>query len=647
MSDYKQIKQQILSAYDNHNRAELENLLAELDDVLLKTQRRYLDLFKNAKDPLLVLDTDAKIVECNQASIDLLKLKNRDNLRGLTPADFSPEKQPDGTRSETKAKAYVQQAFSQGFVRFEWLHVDFQGKLFFADVMLNSAEFNGQKLIFAVWRDISEQKNTQLALERYKQMMNGVFNGAPIGIMLLDENYKLIDANPSFYNLLGYSQVFYAENNFHKYTVHEDILKQQQLIDDTKNGKIDSFKITKRYIRADDKLIWVNLRVNVIRDNDKQVKFYIAVGEDITRQKEAKIELQKFRTAIEQSQFSIVITDVFGDIEYVNPYFYHITGYTQQEVIGRNPRILKTEQTAPDFYNQMWQQISSGIPWKGEFLNRKKDGTLYHELSVIAPVKDQKGNIINYIALKEDITERKIIEQQLQDTVNSRNKFFSIIAHDLRTPFSIQLGFADLLSRNFDKLTDEKKLRYVHMIRQSTQQTYDLLEKLLAWARTQNGKIQFEPQKTDISLILQSIIDDMKIKTESKKITVINKTNCPACPVFADPNLLDTIFRNLFSNAVKFTPKNGKIICNTNINQTNIEISIADTGVGIKPENLEKLFRIETTFTTLGTDKEEGNGLGLSLVKEFVHLHKGTINVDSVYGKGTIFKVTLPHTKLT
>jgi len=231
--------------------------------------------------------------------------------------------------------------------------------------------------------------------------------------------------------------------------------------------------------------------------------------------------------------------------------------------------------------------------------------------------------------------------QQLSILNSTKDRFFSIIAHDLRNPFHVLSGFSEVLINDFDKIPVEKTKKYIKMIYDTSTNGKNLLENLLQWSRAETGKIAFNPEKLNLLYIVEGVIDFLEGNVQQKNIK-IKQLIGPDIAVLADDNMLKTIFRNLVSNAIKFSLRDGCITLTATATNGQIEITVADTGVGIPPETLPLLFQIENTITTKGTSNEAGTGLGLILCKEFIEKHKGKIWVESTEGKGSKFIFTLP-----
>lgn len=253
--------------------------------------------------------------------------------------------------------------------------------------------------------------------------------------------------------------------------------------------------------------------------------------------------------------------------------------------------------------------------------------------------------------LKEQYDQIKIAHNQLQISENNlkelnatKDKFFSIISHDLKNPFSSVLSISELMATNFDS-TDPDDIRFgVNKIHQTNKHIYELLENLLTWSKTQRGNIRIEEVKFNLSRIIETNINILKLAAEKKNIKIENNTDEDLCAV-ADREMISTVFRNLVNNAIKFTPPGKKIQINSFMNKEHVIVEVRDEGVGIAPEDQKRLFRIDDKFKTQGTQGEKGTGLGLIICKEFVEKNGGTIQVESTPGQGSVFRFTIPAEK--
>lgn len=251
------------------------------------------------------------------------------------------------------------------------------------------------------------------------------------------------------------------------------------------------------------------------------------------------------------------------------------------------------------------------------------------------------SRVFTHLELKRSRDIIKTQNQKLQDLNATKDKFFSILAHDLKNPFNALLGFSELLYKRFDTLTDESKKEFITFLYHSSKKGYNLLTNLLEWGRSQSGHIELKQEIVDIGILVEDTIDLFHFNAEKKDIHLENKIPVETL-LFADRHMTETIIRNLISNAIKFTSQEGKVSIYHELETSFSRISVKDSGIGISEENQKKLFRIDTTITTSGTELESGTGLGLILCKEFIEKHGGTISCTSDEGKGSTFSFTLP-----
>ena len=360
---------------------------------------------------------------------------------------------------------------------------------------------------------------------------------------------------------------------------------------------------------------------------------------DITENRKANRQIRILSQAMEQSPISIVVTDLKGRIEYVNPWFAHLTGYTEEELIGNNPRVLKSGRHNHDFYADLWREIRNGRLWKGQIQNRKKNGEFYWESAIIAPVKNEYGEITNFIGLKEDITDKVKSEQLLKESIFTRDRLFSIIAHDLRGPIGNLIPMIEMVAGDYAK-DEAMRAELLSDMRKAAINTFDLLENLLNWARFQSNAIDVKPSNFNLAEVIHDIVELYSSSANLKSIRIDKKLD-NTLTVHADIDSLKLVVRNLLYNSIKFTPRNGVITLSAYSQGTDVFVEIADNGVGMTPEVVANLFKTDFSHSTYGTNYEKGSGLGLMLCKEFVEKNGGTIHVESKLGEGSRFVFSL------
>jgi PAS domain S-box-containing protein len=358
---------------------------------------------------------------------------------------------------------------------------------------------------------------------------------------------------------------------------------------------------------------------------------------DITQRKRDQAENARLIRAIEQVQESIVVTDPEANIVYVNPAFERISGYGREEVLGKNPRILKSGRQSPAFYAALWKSLKSGESWNGRFLNRAKDGRLFTEEATISPVANRNGEIVNYVAVKRDVT----VETELQEQLHQSQKMDAIgrlaggVAHDFNNMLMVIVSYADLIESS---LPDDNPLRqHTRQILHAAERSAALTRQLLAFSRKQ----VLTPQILNCNVILTETISMIR-RIISENIDL----KCNLAPelwnVKADADQIVQVILNLCVNARDAMPNGGSLVLATRNHYAEsgfVEITVTDSGVGIPLEIQSKLF--EPFFTT--KERGKGTGLGLATVYGIVQQSGGSIRVDSSPGHGSAFTVHLPR----
>ena len=651
---------------------------------------------------------------------------------------------------------------------------------------------------------MSKQKKTnpsQFNENRTNDFFHSIFqNSKAITLIINSQSGTIIEANKAALEFYQYDIKELIGMNINQINTHSDldIRNEMQL---AKTEQRNYFNFQHRLKTGEIKP--VEVFSNPIQYGD-HIYLHSVIHESKDKEK-LKKESIKFKEIANQSPVTIVMTNLEGNITYVNPKFTELTGYSAEQAIGKNPRILKSGKTPKKVYKELWGKISSGNDWSGEFLNKKATGNLFWEKAYMSPLYEN-DKIVGYLAIKEDITEQKGNKEKLDNlnkqlsqnlnelhtayeelnTINetlkdereqflsllnsipepiyvteknthvilfsnnkanelvgrnivgekcfraiqnkddicefckkekvmqdkktcfwehynpilqkhfynidrhitwvngndahfqmsidisaikeietelrktqkelkkhrdqliesnaTKDKFFSIISHDLRNPFNSIMGLTELLTEKIEKYDKETIAKYAGYIYDASRNSYKLLQNLLEWSRSQMGQINYNPEYykllTIVDEVTKSSFTQAKSKNISFKVNINEKLN-----VYGDYNMLSTILRNLISNAIKFSPKEEKIEIEAKNKENFSEIKIIDHGKGMDKSIIDKLFKISEKVTTPGTENEKGTGLGLLLSKEFIDKHEGSIHVESEEGKGSIFIINLPYKK--
>ena len=373
---------------------------------------------------------------------------------------------------------------------------------------------------------------------------------------------------------------------------------------------------------------------------------------------ERTAELRKHYQAAEHSGSVIIITDFKGNIEYVNPSFSIITGYSKEEVIGKNPRILKSNQHPPEFYKDMWGVISNGNTWRGEIVNKKKNNELYWEYTTISPILDTSSKIINYVAVNDDISDRKQLENDLIKAKNeaelankAKSEFLSNMSHEIRTPMHQILSFSQLGVSKFDKVNSEKLLHYFLKIGAVGKQLMSLLDNILDLSKLESGKVEYEMLKKDLKQIIGNVSKEFKTLINEKGVVLeIAEKDIPTA-VICDEFKIGQVIRNFLSNAIKFSSKGEKISVSLELAELDygnfktvsaLLFYVSDQGIGIPDDELDSVFDkfVQSSKTRTGAG---GTGLGLAICKEIIQAHNGKIWAENNPEGGSTVSFRLPY----
>jgi PAS domain S-box-containing protein len=376
----------------------------------------------------------------------------------------------------------------------------------------------------------------------------------------------------------------------------------------------------------------------------------LGIGHDITDRKRSEEALreseEKLRILFDTMPNGFYRSTPEGYYVDVNPAMVKMLGYDSKEELLK--AYIPTDiYVQPSERDEFQKQNIEFINKLEEYRLKTRDGRIIYIEDNARYIKDDQGEIIFHEGICRDITERKLAEEKLKaneailKNLNAdKDRFISILAHDLKSPFSTILGFLELLTENIREYDIDKIETHIGIISRAAQNTFNLLEDILVWAKSQSGKIPYRPKKLNPADIFADVVLNMNLIADAKNIS-INHFIAEGLTVYADIDMLKTILRNLISNAIKFTNNGGKIDIRIEQSGANITFSVSDNGVGIAPELVNKLFDITQTYTTKGTANESGTGLGLMLCKDFVEKHGGTLWVESEVGKGSKFIFSL------
>jgi two-component system, cell cycle sensor histidine kinase and response regulator CckA len=510
--------------------------------------------------------------------------------------------------------------------------------------------------IISLSRDITDRKRAEEALRKSEEKYRWVLDNMADVITVMDMNLGFIYVSPSIMRLRGYTVEEAVAQTFEQVMTPESLQISAKVFEEEltleAGGTADPNRIriveVEQY-RKDGSTVWMENHLSFMRDEAQKPVGIISVSHDITERRRAEAERERLTTAIDQVREMIVITDPEGTIQYVNPAFESVTGYSRQEAMGQNLRMLKSGKQDHTFYQNLWNTIASGKTWEGRMVNRRKDGKLFTEEASISPVVDTSGRILNYVAVKRDITEKLGLEEQFNQAqkMESIGRLTGGVAHDFNNLLTTIIGNADLLGSELDK--ESPLYEYMADISDAAKRAANLTRQLLAFSRKQI----LQPEVVD----LNEAVSDMKnmlrrVLREDIELTTVLAPELGK--VLADIGQIEQVIMNLVVNACDAMPEGGRLTIETADVELDeryarthwavtpgphVMMAVSDTGCGMSSEILDQLF--EPFFTT--KEKGKGTGLGLPTVYGIVKQSQGDIRVYSEPGKGTSFKIYLPR----
>ena len=607
---------------------------------LSETNAKFRRYVESAPIGLFVLDGQGRLVDFNPAALELIGYE-ASALSTMTFSDLH------GEGDWPEAMAELASLASTG-----WL--DKENQLVRSDGQRIRVALRGVKLAedryMAFCQDVTYRKMADEALRASEARFRLAIEEAPFPIMIHAEGGDVISVNRTWTELTGYG--------------HEDIPtiaawteraygpRDREVIEDINSlYELKSRKAEGEYvIRCRDGSLrtwdFSSISLGTLPDSRR---IALSMAADVTERKQALAEHERLATALAQAAEAVVITDAGGTIEYVNPAFEKITGYSSREAIGQNPRILKSGVQDDEFYRKLWETICQGRTWRGRMVNRKKDGTFFTEEATISPVRNAVGTIATYVAVKRDITDQLALEAQLLQSqkMEGIGRLAGGIAHDFNNLLSVVLSSAEFALEG---------MQVGDPIRQDVQQISDagkraalLTKQLLAFSRKQ----VMQPVAVDLNEVLGNM-EPMLRRIIGEDIDLVLALSADLGLARADHGQIEQVILNLATNARDAMREGGKLTLETrNVNLDvayserhlgiapgpHVMVAVTDSGVGMDEATLARVF--EPFFTTKGPG--QGSGLGLSTVYGIVNQSGGGIYVYSEVGRGTTFKIYLPR----
>lgn len=501
---------------------------------------------------------------------------------------------------------------------------------------------------------LQELENVRAREELFRQITSSISDHIYVSKVTPDGRRINLYLSPHVETMTGYPHRKFLEDwRFWPTTVIHPDDRAAAAVQAEALAKGNDSEVEYRLVRADGKIIWVRDRARVEHMGDSKVIY--ALVSDVTDHKLVELEREwltnelrdinqtldervQARTAelqaiLDAAGEGIVVTDLEGEIQYINPALEQLTGYTEAEALGQTPRLWSSHQHEPAFYTRMWRAIRAGQTWRGEIINKRKDGALYHALLTVTPIRGADGQPVGFVGLQSDITPFKEMDRM-------KSEFISTAAHELRTPLTSIQGFSEILLHR--KLAEDRTKRYLTFINQQAQALAAIIDDLLDVSKLESRRgFEIAQEFVDIKEVVEEVVFGFQENHPKHRYRIDAPEKWPF--IKGDQAKLAQLFKNLFSNATKYSPNGGEISLRVDVEPKYylLHMALTDQGVGMTPDQLahifDRFYRADASNTAIG-----GTGLGMTISRLIVERHGGKIWVESEPGAGTTVHVLLP-----
>jgi len=621
----------------------------QAEKALEESERLFKKLFQESSDAILLIDETGVFVECNQASLDLLKM-TREQFLFLSPVSISPEFQPNGETSKKAAKKVVDIAYKNGLNRFEWTHCNAEGEEFIVDISLMPIVIKGKTMLHTTWRNITERKQAEIALAKSEENLSITLHSIGDGVISTDKTGLIVQMNPIAEKLCGW-HLAEAEGKHLNEVFRIINAETREIVDDPvkkvlEYGEIVGLANHTVLISKDGSEYQIADSAAPIKNKDGEVSGVVLVFSDVTEKYAAELALkeseERFKALHNASFGGIVIHDK-GVILECNQGLSEMTGYTYEELIGMDGLLLIASETR-DF---VLSNILAGYEKPYEALGQRKNGEIF-PMRLEARNIPYKGKNVRVVEFR-DITYNKLAEQELnnaklqaEESDRLKSAFLANMSHEIRTPMNGILGFAELLKK--PNLSGEEQQDYIQIIEKSGARMLNIINDIIDISKIEAGLMKLNLKESKVNEQIEYIYTFFKPEVEAKgmKISIKNSLPTSEAIIATDREKLYAILTNLVKNSIKYS-KDGSIEIGYDKRENSLEFFVKDTGIGIPQDRHDAIFERFIQADIADKMAHQGAGLGLSITKAYVEMLGGTIWVESKEGVGSTFYFTLPY----
>lgn len=517
------------------------------------------------------------------------------------------------------------------------------GELIYIETSANPILDDEEEIVgfLALHKNVTQKKIIISRLIENEERFRRIFEEGPLGMALISFDLKIKACNAKVAQILGYELNELLELTVNDITSPDDLTADFNEVRRIIKDEIKYYHINKRYYKKNKEIVWINITVTLIRDNLGNPQYYLAMIEDINEQKLAEEKLRASELRYRALATNIPNSAVLLFDEEIR--FILVEG-TELGKVNLSKELMEgklvNEALPKDIADRLLPYLKSVFEKEEHEFEFEAFGYTYDVHTL--PLHDGMNEITVGMLVAHNITERIKIEKQLKELIKNKDKFFSIIAHDLKSPFHSLLGFSEFLANDYETLTPEQIKSFAVNINKTAKGVFALLENLLQWSMYQTGRIEYAPTKFKLSPLFEELQNIYNVGAIKKNISLFFKSE-DSLQIFADRNMIFTVLRNLLSNSLKFTNSGGAVGARAIANGSFIEITVYDTGIGMSEEDIDSLFKLDKSVASMGTDNETGTGLGLILCKEFIKKNGGSFEIKSELNIGTSFTFKLSN----
>ena len=639
----------ILRGYWRGQKARGLEARVEQQQRLLKVTEYAQEIVDNVPAGLLVLSSDMRVLSANRYFLEFSHLRREDVEGRRLDQVIQAEGPPYRVDGLSAAGVPTQSVL---------LNVTVTGreeKLPARITITNILHPEGAGRLLVVIEDQTESERLRSAAEASERRLRDLVQSVDAIVWEADAStFQMTFVSRRAEQILGYpAEDWVSTPGF--WSNHLDPVDRERIValSRTAAAQGEDYELEYRMLAVDGRTVWLRDKVRVLKDAEDRPRQLRGVMLDVTQAKHAEEERARLSLAVEQAAEAILITDPEGSISYVNPAFERVTGYGRSEVIGKNPRLMKSGKHDQAFYQTLWGTLQRGEVWSGRIINRRKDGTTYEAEAVISPVRDMAARVVNYVAVQRDVTRERQLEEQVRQSqkIEAVGRLAGGVAHDFNNLLTIISGYSDLLLAKLD--SEDPARGHVAEIKKAADRAASLTRQLLAFSRRQ----VLAPQVLDLNNIVANIHKMLRrLIGEDIDLVMVPAQNLGKVKV--DPGQIEQVLLNLVVNARDAMPQGGKVVIETAnaeldanwagghfpINTGSyVMLAVSDTGCGMDAETQSHIF--EPFFTT--KEQGKGTGLGLAMLYGIVKQSEGYIWVFSEVGRGTSFKIYFPRVDAT